>query len=201
MKYAWLAALLNIFPYPLGFGYLYLGRPGRFTLAFNAGLVAGVIGFVGGLLSAFASGSALEMVVAMAWAVVVVGMFTAWDGWRLAVAHNATLGTQQGVLETADDHRLPLEMTTFGKAFAATAVTIVALSIVSRVGTAVQGTMSSYYSGFWVVLYVAAGIWVLGLFMGIVLGLAGRRAIANGILAGIGVGFFALVATCSANLA
>jgi len=34
MKRPWLAALLNVFPVPMGLGYLYMGRPGRFGLAF-----------------------------------------------------------------------------------------------------------------------------------------------------------------------
>ena len=88
MKKPWLASLLNIFPYPLGFGYLYLGHPSRFTLALFAGAVAGLIGFVGGGLSSFVSGSDLELFVATAWAPVLVAIFSAADSWRLALANN-----------------------------------------------------------------------------------------------------------------
>ena len=84
----WLASLLNIFPYPLGFGYLYLKRSRRFTLALFAGGVAGVIGLVGGGLSSFVSGSELEYFVATAWAPVLVAVFSAADSWRLALANN-----------------------------------------------------------------------------------------------------------------
>lgn len=93
LKYAWLAGLLNIFPYPFGFGYFYLGHVGRFTLAILAGSVAGAIGLVGGWFSGYDS---ILGMVATAWAAAagLVGMFTALDGWRLAVEHNATLGTQ-----------------------------------------------------------------------------------------------------------
>ena len=107
-KHAWLASLLNIFPYPLGFGYLYLGHPGRFTLASFAGLAAGVTGLVGGFFSGFAGGSPLEGVVAMFWAPVLVGMLTAADGWRLAVANNATLGMQPQDTEKLDPAACPV---------------------------------------------------------------------------------------------
>lgn len=44
MKKPWLAALLNFIP--LGFGYLYLGRLGRwFALSLAGGIVAAVAGY------------------------------------------------------------------------------------------------------------------------------------------------------------
>ena len=90
LKYAWLAPLLNIFPYPLGFGYLYLGRLRMFILAFVVGLIAGVVGFLGAVIAALGGGSDLEFVVAIAWPMVLVAAVTAWHGWRLAERHNAS---------------------------------------------------------------------------------------------------------------
>ena len=83
-KYAWLAALLNIFPYPLGFGYLYLGRRRMFILTFVVGLIAGFVGFLGSVIATLGGGSDLELVMAIVWPIVLVAGVTAWHGWRLA---------------------------------------------------------------------------------------------------------------------
>ena len=76
----------------------------------------------------------------------------------------------------------------FGKAFAWTAIPIVALSIISTAGA---GNESFYFA--WL---AAAGLWGLALLGAIIIAIApgpGERA--SGIWAGIGVGLLALAAT------
>ena len=43
---AWLATLLNLLPLPVGLGYIYLGRPGRFLLTLLGAIAAFVLGWV-----------------------------------------------------------------------------------------------------------------------------------------------------------
>ena len=80
----------------------------------------------------------------------------------------------------------------FGKAFAWTAIPIVALSIISTAGAGNEG--------FYFVWYAAAGIWGLALLGAIIIAIAGPER-ASGIVAGVAVGFLALAATCFANIA
>ena len=79
-------------------------------------------------------------------------------------------------------------MTTFQRAFASTAIPIIALSILS--------TGDLYF-----VWFLAAFIGVIALFTAIGFAIGGKRSTASGTLAGFGVGFLALTVTCFANLA
>ena len=84
----------------------------------------------------------------------------------------------------------------FHKAFAWTAIPIVALSVFSTAGAGIEG----FYFGW----FAAAAIWVIALLVAITVAVArapGERRSASGILAGIGVGAIALATTCFANLA
>ena len=95
LKHPWLAGLLNILPYPLGLGYLYLENSFNFMMAFSLAIAAGVAAIIGSSTTSISSsGFTLERVVATASAPVFLGLFTAAHGWRSAVAHNATLGMQ-----------------------------------------------------------------------------------------------------------
>lgn len=80
----------------------------------------------------------------------------------------------------------------FRKAFAYTTIPIIALSILSLAGAAVEGL---YF-----VWYIAIFMWVLAIVATIGFALIHRSRTASGILAGIGVGFLALGATCFANI-
>lgn len=101
-KQPWLAVLLNTLP--VGFGYLYLLRLVRFGMA----LLGGTAAVMGGLLiyylltfSYYATCSPCEIYVEFlaggvgALPGLLVAGFTAWDAWRLALAHNAALGSPQ----------------------------------------------------------------------------------------------------------
>ena len=90
MKAPWLAALLNIVPIPGGLGYLYLGRPGRFRLAFFGAIAAAVValGFLALSISDTVSHEpwgrdAIGGLAALASWFVMVGI-TAWDSYRIA---------------------------------------------------------------------------------------------------------------------
>ncbi len=86
MKKPWLAALLNMVP--LGFGYIYLERDGRFYVAFPIGVWTTM-----GLLVA--------PIVAGVWALLfLLAVFTVQDAWRLARRHNAELRFRQGEKES-----------------------------------------------------------------------------------------------------
>jgi hypothetical protein len=80
----------------------------------------------------------------------------------------------------------------FKKAFAWTAVPIVALSVLSTVGSGVEGLYA-----FW---YVAAGLWLLSVLVGIGFAIGRGGQTTSGIWAGVGLGVVALGLTCFANL-
>ena len=94
-------------------------------------------------------------------------------------------------------------MTVFWKAFAWTAIPIVALSIVST-AAAVGDFGSAFWLGFYLV-YGAAGVWLVATIAMtiaiVVLYARGTGERASGILAGIGVGVLALGTTGPVNLA
>ena len=85
-------------------------------------------------------------------------------------------------------------MTVFWKAFAWTAVPIVALSIVSTAAAVGEVSGSALWLGFYLV-YGAAGVWLVATIAMVVLYSRGTRESASGILAGIGVGVLALGTT------
>ena len=91
-------------------------------------------------------------------------------------------------------------MTVFWKAFASTAIPIVALSIVGTAATVEEVSGSALWLGFYLV-YGAAGVWVVATIAIVVLYARGTRESASGILAGIGVGFLALGTTGLVNCA
>ena len=73
-------------------------------------------------------------------------------------------------------------MTVFWKAFASTAIPIVALSIVSTAGAAVGHSGAAFWLGFYLVWYGAAGIWLVATIAMVVLYMRGTRWSASGIL-------------------
>ena len=94
MKEPWLAAVLNAIPF--GWGYLYLGRRGRFVLTFFVGAPGA---FVAGFIMAFWSTYALfscqygdpcttgqQSFALLLWSspMVLLAAFTARDAYRLA---------------------------------------------------------------------------------------------------------------------
>ena len=98
----------------------------------------------------------------------------------------------------------PLAGTAFKRAFAWTAIPIVALSIASTVGVAggeaLHGTGNVLLLGYFL-WFAAAVVWLLTPLAAISFAIARRRKVASGILAGFGVGVLALSLTCFANLA
>ncbi len=84
-------------------------------------------------------------------------------------------------------------MTVFRRAFAWTAIPIVALSIVSTAGAA--------YEVFYVVWFVAAGVSLVAAGTMVVFYARGTREIASGIRTGIGVGVLAIGTTGLINFA
>ena len=85
-------------------------------------------------------------------------------------------------------------MSDFRKALMITAIPIVVLSLISLAGAALKGFI---FVGF----AAAAGtLWVVAIGVAIVFAVKGKREIAAGMFAGIGIGFVALGATCFANL-
>ena len=87
------------------------------------------------------------------------------------------------------------------KAFAWTAIPIVALSIVSTAGAAYGVSGVQFWIGFYFVWFGAAGVWLVATMAMVVLYERGTRERASGILAGIGVGVLALSATGLVNFA
>ena len=86
------------------------------------------------------------------------------------------------------------------KAFAWTAIPIVALSIVSTAGAA-YGVSAQFWLGFYLVWFGAAGVLLVATIAIVVLYARGARERASGILAGIGVGLLALGTTGLVNFA
>ena len=86
-------------------------------------------------------------------------------------------------------------MSSFRKALIFTTIPIVVLSLVSMVGA---GTY--IYEGMQLVWLSAALLWVTAIVAAIVFTVKGRRTVAAGMFAGIGIGIVALGATCFANL-
>ena len=108
MKKPWLAALLNVVPLPLGFGYLYLGRLRRFIIGFLVGVLA-MLGFAAAAITAAiwalscvdCEGAAIALAVAGGLFFLLLVLFTAWDAWGLAAEHNEELSYRQGRAGTA----------------------------------------------------------------------------------------------------
>ena len=95
MKVPWLAALVNVIPLPLGFGYLYLGRPVRFAQTFLGALLAAGLSFMA-LVGAFIlwyieSGFYLFLLVLAPIPVLLLPVITARDAYRLAQAQSASI--------------------------------------------------------------------------------------------------------------
>ena len=82
-------------------------------------------------------------------------------------------------------------MTPFRTAFASTAIPIAAVSILSLAGTVSDGP---FYH--WLVLGYGFGWWLAAVVAAVGFAVAGKRQVASGILAGIGVGFLSLVVSC-----
>ena len=87
------------------------------------------------------------------------------------------------------------------KAFAWTAIPIVALSIVSTAGAAYGVSGVQFWLGFYLVWFGAAGVWLVANIAMVVLYARGARESASGILAGVGVGVLALGTTGPVNFA
>jgi len=84
MKRPWLAALLNAWPLPLGVGYLYLRRWGRFAVSFVGLQIAGMTA----VLMLFGS-DVLNLFTAAVWIAVVV------DGYLVARSTNTALTSSE----------------------------------------------------------------------------------------------------------
>ena len=87
------------------------------------------------------------------------------------------------------------------KAFAWTAVPIVALSIVSTAGAAYGVSGVQFWVGFYLVWLGAAGVWLVASIAMVVLYARGTRERASGVLAGVGVGVLAVGTTGLVNFA
>jgi len=87
------------------------------------------------------------------------------------------------------------------KAFAWTAIPIVALSIVSTAGAAYGVSGVQFWVGFYLVWLGAAGVWLVASIAMVVLYARGTRERASGVLAGVGVGVLAVGTTGLVNFA
>ncbi len=87
------------------------------------------------------------------------------------------------------------------KAFAWTAIPIVALSIVSTAGAAYGVSGVQFWVGFYLVWLGAAGVWLVASIAMVVLYARGTRERASGVLAGVGVGVLAVATTGLVNFA
>ena len=87
-------------------------------------------------------------------------------------------------------------MSNFRKALMFTAIPIVVLSLISLAG------IGRYVFGEGVqsVWFASAALWVIAIGAAIVFSVKGKRGIAAGILAGIGIGFVAIGGICLADL-
>ena len=97
-KSLWVAALLNVAPCPLGFGYIYLGYQRRATVAFYIGLFTPGVAFIGyvlTILSALGGGDPEMWILYTASSpIIALASITAWDGWRLANKHRRPANQQ-----------------------------------------------------------------------------------------------------------
>ena len=87
-------------------------------------------------------------------------------------------------------------MSNFRKALMLTAIPIVVLSLISLAGVG----RYVFGEGVQLVWFASAALWVIAIGAAIVFSIKGKREIASGILAGIGIGFVALGGTCFAAL-
>ncbi len=89
-------------------------------------------------------------------------------------------------------------MSDFGKALMITAIPIVVLSVTSAAGAALFSVdpRTGPPMTLWV---VATLMWVIAVVVAIVFAVKGKRKIAAGIWAGIGIGIVSLGVTCFAN--
>ena len=92
-------------------------------------------------------------------------------------------------------------MTVFWKAFASTAIPIVALSIVSTAAAIEEVSGAALWLGFYLVWLGAAGLWLVASIAMVVLYARGTRETASGVLAGVGVGALAAATTGLVNFA
>ena len=92
-------------------------------------------------------------------------------------------------------------MTVFWKVFAWTAIPIVTLSIVSTAGAEYGVSGVKFWLGFYLVWYVAAGVWLVATIAMVVLYASGKKESASGVLSGVGVGVVALGTTGLVNVA
>ena len=98
MKKPWLTATLNVLPIPVGFGYLYIGRPRRFVATFFTALLAVYIGLMFMVGAAFACWDCSPSALAV-FGVVVAGMapislltlFTARNAYRVALTQSEAM--------------------------------------------------------------------------------------------------------------
>ena len=86
-------------------------------------------------------------------------------------------------------------MSDFRKALLFTAIPIAVVSVISAVGTAARGTYDTPFFFLWA---VAALMLVIAVVVAIVFTVKGRREIAAGIWAGIGIGIASLGMSCFA---
>ena len=87
------------------------------------------------------------------------------------------------------------------KAFVWTAIPIVTLSIVSTAGAEYGVSGVKFWVGFYLVWYVAAGVWLVATTAMVVLYARGKRESASGVLGGVGVGALAMGTTGLVNFA
>jgi hypothetical protein len=90
-------------------------------------------------------------------------------------------------------------MSDFWKGLLITAIPIVVLSVTSSAGVlvGVEGSLSGFLGILWA---VAALMLVIAIVVAIVFTVKGRRQIASGIWAGIGIGIASLGMSCFANM-
>ena len=87
------------------------------------------------------------------------------------------------------------------QAFVWTAIPIATLSTVSTAGAWYGVSDVKFWVGFYLVWYVAAGVWLVATAAMVVLYTRGKRETASGVLAGVAVGALAIGTTGLVNLA
>ena len=90
-----------------------------------------------------------------------------------------------------DDDNRP--MSTFRKALLWTAIPIGAIASFSSIAGGREGTIESSWG-------IAAALWLVALVLAAVFAVTGKRQVASGMLAGIGISFLVLGITCFANM-